>query len=585
MPYLHTLGLENFRLFKEKVVFDFAPITILTGQNSSGKSSLIKSLLLMKGSVKETGSFDELNFSGGRHNLVSYDQVINNQNNKKEITFTFDLPLRQIEKKSFIDITYRQHSENLSVGIIHRVKVYTEADDLILQIEIREGGDRIENPENELEKAYQHYPYTLVNVKSNLAFLYLELNKMFNKLSEEIEYRIRGIEYGSEKYKVMIDRLFPKRHRMNFDPEINYHTAKIFKEFHLKEFPDQNVLRQEQNFNLEDNPEDSELKKFKKRNSLILKEGITFKSILQDWSSKAINEILKTSISEILSEIGIEDRKRKMEEERSYGVIDFYSFLLQDFLNREIVYSLSNIKYLLHQIDSISSSRANPSRFYFSNEVYSEVNKIVLEFSQLKLADYNKVKKFIDYSFQLFEIGEEIVVKSVQGVFSEITIKKEGKEYFLADLGYGYSQLIPIILKVAMSKIQRLKTNTFLDNPYLSPLVILLEEPESNLHPSLQSKLAEFIFRSANEFNIQFIIETHSEYFIRNFQYLVARKDLAPEGIKILYFHRPGSVEFNKSPYKEINIKEDGRLSSEFGEGFLDEIPRLLSSLYNSSSN
>ena len=48
MTHLSGFGLENFRVFKDYTWFDFAPITILVGPNSSGKSSLIKALLLLK---------------------------------------------------------------------------------------------------------------------------------------------------------------------------------------------------------------------------------------------------------------------------------------------------------------------------------------------------------------------------------------------------------------------------------------------------------------------------------------------------------------------------------------------------------
>jgi predicted ATPase len=51
--------------------------------------------------------------------------------------------------------------------------------------------------------------------------------------------------------------------------------------------------------------------------------------------------------------------------------------------------------------------------------------------------------------------------------------------------------------------------------------VLLIEEPESNLHPALQSKLAVFFVELANKYNKQIIIETHSEYIIRKIQYVV----------------------------------------------------------------
>ncbi|MCR4826336.1 MAG: hypothetical protein K5882_05220 [Bacteroidales bacterium] len=39
---------KNFKIFDEKgVTFDIAPITMLTGCNSSGKSSLVKSMTVL----------------------------------------------------------------------------------------------------------------------------------------------------------------------------------------------------------------------------------------------------------------------------------------------------------------------------------------------------------------------------------------------------------------------------------------------------------------------------------------------------------------------------------------------------------
>ena len=63
--------LKNFRVFDEKQggTFDLKPITILTGCNSSGKSSLVKSILLLKDffcQLDESGRFSDckLDFQG-----------------------------------------------------------------------------------------------------------------------------------------------------------------------------------------------------------------------------------------------------------------------------------------------------------------------------------------------------------------------------------------------------------------------------------------------------------------------------------------------------------------------------------------
>lgn len=41
LEYLKAFGLENFKVFKEKTEFEFAPITVLTGTNISDKSSVV----------------------------------------------------------------------------------------------------------------------------------------------------------------------------------------------------------------------------------------------------------------------------------------------------------------------------------------------------------------------------------------------------------------------------------------------------------------------------------------------------------------------------------------------------------------
>lgn len=54
---------------------------------------------------------------------------------------------------------------------------------------------------------------------------------------------------------------------------------------------------------------------------------------------------------------------------------------------------------------------------------------------------------------------------------------------------------------------------------------IYIEEPEVHLHPQYQSMLAEMFAETYLNHGIRFVIETHSEYLIRKFQVLVADKD------------------------------------------------------------
>ena len=92
--------IKNFRVFDENgVTLELKPLTILTGCNSSGKSSVVKALLLLCdyfSSLKieeENGkkidlSSHELDFTKKPHNLLGkFSKVVNNRSEGKSITF------------------------------------------------------------------------------------------------------------------------------------------------------------------------------------------------------------------------------------------------------------------------------------------------------------------------------------------------------------------------------------------------------------------------------------------------------------------------------------------------------------------
>ena len=97
------IGVKNFRLFKEKVEFDLSPLTIFTGPNNSGKSTLNK-LIMFLSSCFDTGyyaeigevyinSFENLSFSEYLKNKIGdFKQNLNKNSNNEtmELYFTFE---------------------------------------------------------------------------------------------------------------------------------------------------------------------------------------------------------------------------------------------------------------------------------------------------------------------------------------------------------------------------------------------------------------------------------------------------------------------------------------------------------------
>lgn len=139
---------------------------------------------------------------------------------------------------------------------------------------------------------------------------------------------------------------------------------------------------------------------------------------------------------------------------------------------------------------------------------------------------------------------ESIVAKSLKdlGLVEDFQIKKvsdDRQDYDvkvrtkgsntltdIPDVGFGVSQILPVIVQL-----------------YYAPAnsIIIMEQPELHLHPSAQSALADIMIAAisaredAKPRNIQLIIETHSEHFLRRFQRRIAENKL-PEDKFAAYF-------------------------------------------------
>lgn len=165
-----------------------------------------------------------------------------------------------------------------------------------------------------------------------------------------------------------------------------------------------------------------------------------------------------------------------------------------------------------------------------------------------------------------------------EGVGSSIFLGKT----LLTDLGYGITQFLPILMEVACTARSNHEMAFEGNKPYDSylPSTLYIEEPEINLHPKLQSQLADLFIEANKEFDIQFIIETHSEYLIRKLQFLTAKGQIKPEETSIYYLQHPDRVPQGEKQVKKIEINKDGTLSDEFGSGFFDEADNIAIQLF-----
>jgi predicted ATPase len=109
------LRLVNFKAWSDTGDVDLRPITMILGTNSSGKSSLIQSLLLLKQTARSPDRTVHLNFGGDEindlFNFGAFDDVINHQASvPRQFSIEFDFasgPEERVSKGNF-NCTYGQ---------------------------------------------------------------------------------------------------------------------------------------------------------------------------------------------------------------------------------------------------------------------------------------------------------------------------------------------------------------------------------------------------------------------------------------------------------------------------------------------
>lgn len=137
----------------------------------------------------------------------------------------------------------------------------------------------------------------------------------------------------------------------------------------------------------------------------------------------------------------------------------------------------------------------------------------------------------------------------------EMRVKTTGasRAHDLTHAGVGLSQVLPILVHCLLSG---------------TDATLLLEQPELHLHPSVQSRLADF-FLSLALVGKQCVIETHSEYLINRLRYRMASSptDKPLSSLTKIYFvEKKGS----NSTFREVGVNDYGAIL-DWPEGFFDE--------------
>lgn len=109
----------------------------------------------------------------------------------------------------------------------------------------------------------------------------------------------------------------------------------------------------------------------------------------------------------------------------------------------------------------------------------------------------------------------------------ELLVLNDGESANLNDVGMGVSQVLPVVVAALFAQ---------------RGSIVLVEEPESHLHPLAQTELAEVLAAVSRDRSVQFIVETHSEHLLRRMQTLVARETVKTDALRMYFVERVGKA-------------------------------------------
>lgn len=113
-----------------------------------------------------------------------------------------------------------------------------------------------------------------------------------------------------------------------------------------------------------------------------------------------------------------------------------------------------------------------------------------------------------------------------------LQMKEYGPKIALADMGYGLSQFLPVLVLC-----------------YYAPegSTLILEQPGIHLHPMVQAQLADLLIEVVNERKLQILVESHSEHLLTRLQRRLVEQQIAQDDVA-LYFcrNREGASTIDK---------------------------------------
>ena len=538
---LREYRLTNFKAFGETVTIPIRPLTLIFGANSSGKSSIFQSLLLLKQTLEEAKNpKTALLPKGSLVDLGTYRDFVHRHDSSRN--FEFEAYFDPKETKTLPPLAQKIVESVGAANAGLTVQFSSEKESTYLRRVDLAIGDQREAIISYFRHRHQHPP-TSKHPRERFSY------------SEEMEIKPE-LEFWRSFYSHAKSYI---RSRL----EDSLLIQRLGKEGEAKE---DDFFEKLKNYQFEDAVKDI-------RDALpssqvdyenfLPKSHTIYNSLLFQISDNFLTDsILYDSI---LDNSGLYNWVLNDEDEYIYEVN----------LSPFVSHICSSFERNLRDLVYLGPLRSQPERDYeFSGDTTDYVGQsgeympdILAEKPELVEQINKGLERLMKYRLKVLKSQYED--GSLNNRISLRLVDTDtGIDANLPDVGFGISQVLPI---VAQSLLSENKT-------------LLIEQPEIHLHPAQQAELGDIFIRSAlgeeQERRNTILLETHSEHLmlriLRRIRETTDKEPLPegipairPEDVAVLYV-QPGEGD-EGAQVIEIPVTEDGDFARLWPEGFFVE--------------
>lgn len=505
---MKSIRLENLRSLNDTGDIKVEGLTIIVGENSIGKSTIVRSLPLLKQSI-ETKTTTPFLWFGEYTDFGSFKNSLNKKSKDGRIVFDFKFRIPRVAgirmRYIYDDKLFSDDVKHEDIELALYVKGEAKIDyideinmkilDNIIQIKISKAGKVINANINEQDVTEFMKDYIFLNSAIGIIpELYIKEN---NRLYPYYYNRKDGSFY--EKLVGLIKESVRKNTKKDRIEQI----INSFKITYKNKF----------------------------ENDLLTNRS---KIALASW-----NDFLNDSTN--IDEINI-----------IHNI--FIGYLLPMILESSSDY-LNNF---LKNIYYIAPLRANAQRYYRNQNL--AVDSVDFQGMNLPMILANlsphEKERFSEWVNDNFGFG--VSIEMSEGHIS-LNIKRGDELDNMVDCGFGYSQLLPIITQIwLMINKRRVRQRRFDDDS--NNVTLIIEQPELHLHPKMQGKLVDIFAKciGVEEKKINIIIETHSETIINRIGDLISENHLSREETNLYVLSRRGEkVVVEEGKYDVDGILEN----------------------------